>query len=135
MNQIKLQPAPRQWLENSPLGPFSERYLEHLGRARYAPSTARVYLCCIAHFVHWISTERLALESIGEAARVRFISEHLPVCDCPYPARRLPHELRAAITHLLAVLSAEAPFPQLPHTSHMAGNWRHSGPTGAMSAG
>lgn len=111
MNQIKLQPAPRQWLENSPLRPFSERYLEHLRRARYAPSTARVYLCCIAHFAHWISTEQLVLESIDEAARARFISEHLPVCDCPYPVRRLPHELRAAITHLLTMLRAEGAIP------------------------
>jgi site-specific recombinase XerD len=107
VNQINLQPVPRQWLENSPLRPFSQRYLEHLRRARYAPSTARVYLCCIAHFAHWISTERLALASIDEAARTRFLSEHLPACNCPYPVRRLPHELRPAIAHLLAVLRAE----------------------------
>src|SRR5215469_1173509 len=88
MNHSNLQSVPCQWLDSSPLGPFSQRYLEHLERARYARSTARVYLCCIAHFAHWISTERLALESINEAARVRFIGEHLPVCDCPYPARR-----------------------------------------------
>jgi integrase/recombinase XerD len=111
MNHIKLQSVPRQWLDHSPLGPFSQRYLEHLERGRYARSTARVYLCCVAHFAHWFSTERLELELIDEAARVRFISEHLPVCDCPYPARRLPHELRAAITHLLAVLRAEGAIP------------------------
>jgi hypothetical protein len=111
MNHIKLQSVPCQWLDSSPLGPFSQRYLEQLERARYARSTARVYLCCVAHFAHWISTERLALESINEAARVRFIGKHLPVCDCPYPARRLPHELGAAMTHLLAVLRAEGAIP------------------------
>ncbi|MDW9589648.1 tyrosine-type recombinase/integrase [Sinorhizobium meliloti] len=111
MNHINLQAAPRQWLESSLLGAFSKRYVEHLDRARYAPGTARVYLCCIGHFARWISTERLALASIDEAARARFISEHLPVCDCPYPARHLPHELTAAITHLLAMLRTEAAIP------------------------
>jgi site-specific recombinase XerD len=112
MHQINLQPMPRQWLKSSPLQLFYERYLEHLDRARYAPSTMRVYLCCIAHFAHWISTEQLALDSIDEAARARFIDEHLPVCDCPYPVRRLPHELRTAITHLLDVLRAEGAIPR-----------------------
>ncbi|WP_025428953.1 tyrosine-type recombinase/integrase [Ensifer adhaerens] len=112
MNPINLQPVPRQWLESSPLAPFSDRYLEHLSRGRYAPRTARVYLCCVAHFASWISAKRLGFDSINEAARARFIREHLPACDCPYPARRLPHELRAAITHLLAMLRAEGAIPQ-----------------------
>ena len=128
MNHINLQSVPCQWLDSSPLGPFSQRYLEHLERARYARSTARVYLCCIAHFAHWISAERLALESINEAARVRFIGEHLPVCDCPYPARRLPHELRAAVTHLLAVLRAEGAIPIVTTDS------KHDGELAAFSA-
>src|SRR3546814_9690660 len=97
MHQINLRHVPRQWLEASVLRPFSAQYLEHLRRARYAPSTTRVYLCCIAHFAHWITAERLALDSIDEAVRSRFLGEHLPVCDCPYPVRRLPHELRAAL--------------------------------------
>ena len=84
MNHIKLQSLPRQWLDSSPLAPFTQQYLEHLERARYARSTTRIYLCCIAHFAHWISIERLALESLDEAVRVRFISDHLPVCDCPF---------------------------------------------------
>jgi len=117
MNPIKLQPGPRQWLENSPLGQFSDRYLEHLSQARYSPSTSRVYLCCIAHFAHWISTERLTLASMDEAACTRFLQHHLPVCDCPYPTRRLPHELRAAISHLLAILRSEGAIPEATNDS------------------
>src|SRR3546814_7832738 len=112
MHQINLRPVPRQWLEASVLRPFSAQYLEHLHRARYTPSTTRVYLCCIAHFAHWITAERLALDSIDEAVRSRFLGEHLPVCDCPYPVRRLPHELRAALTHFLDVLRAEDAVPR-----------------------
>ena len=37
----------------------------------------------------------------------RFLSEHLPVCSCPYPVRRLHHELRAALAQLLEVLRAD----------------------------
>ncbi|MER8905888.1 hypothetical protein [Mesorhizobium sp. M0772] len=47
------------------------------------------------------------MASIDEAAGKRFLHHHLPVCDCPYPTRRLPHELRAAISHLLAILRSE----------------------------
>jgi integrase/recombinase XerD len=52
----------------------------------------------------------------------RFLREHVPACDRPYPARRLPHELRAAITHLLAMLRAEGAIPQADSVfGHMHG--------------
>ena len=44
---------------------------------------------------------------IGEALVACFLSEHLPACACPYPVRRLRHELRAALARLLAVLRAD----------------------------
>jgi site-specific recombinase XerD len=50
--------------------------------------------------------EGYELEAIGRSAVMRFLSEHLPVCACPYPVRRLRYELHAALGHLLEVLQA-----------------------------
>lgn len=105
--EIVIQSQPRLWLEGSILQPYVSRYGAHLCRGRYAPSTQRVYLCCVAHFAYWLTVERCSLSAIGEAMVARFLSEHLPVCSCPYPVRRLRHELRAALAQLLEVLRAE----------------------------
>ncbi len=105
--EIVVQPQPRAWLEDSILQPYVSRYGAHLRRGRYAPSTQRVYLCCVAHFAHWLTGERCGLTTIGEAVVARFLSEHLPACGCPYPVRRLRHELRAALAQLLEVLRAD----------------------------
>jgi len=105
--EIVVQPQPRMWLEDSVLQPYVSRYGAHLRRGRYAPSTQRVYLCCVAHFAHWLTGERCGLTAIGEAAVARFLSEHLPACGCPYPVRRLRHELRAALAQLLDVLRVD----------------------------
>jgi integrase len=105
--EIVVQPQPRAWLEGSVLQPYVSRYGAHLSRGRYAPSTQRIYLCCIAHFAHWLTGERYGLSAIGEAVVARFLSEHMPACGCPYPVRRLRHELRAALAQLLEVLRAD----------------------------
>lgn len=105
--EIIIQSQPRAWLENSILQPYVSQYGAHLSRGRYAPSTRRVYLCCIAHFAHWLTEEQCGLSEIGEALVARFLSEHLPTCSCPYPVRRLHHELRAALVQLLEVLRVD----------------------------
>ena len=105
--EIVVQPQPRAWLEDSVLQPYVSRYGAHLCWRRYAPSTQRVYLCCVAHFAHWMTGERCGLSTIGEAVVARFLSEHMPACGCPYPVRRLRHELRAALAQLLEVLRAD----------------------------
>jgi site-specific recombinase XerD len=94
-------------LEGSNLQPYVSQYEERLRRRRYAPSTQRVYLCCIAHFAHWLTRERYDLEAIGKRAVMRFLSEHLPVCACPDPVRRVRRDLQAALGHLLEVLEAD----------------------------
>lgn len=105
--EIVVQPQPRAWLEDSVLQPYVSRYGAHLRLRRYAPSTQRVYLCCVAHFAHWLTGEPYGLTAVGEAVVARFLSEHMPACRCPYPVRRLRHELRAALAQLLEVLQAD----------------------------
>ncbi|WP_376743755.1 tyrosine-type recombinase/integrase [Ensifer canadensis] len=111
---IVIQPRPRAWLEGSILQPYVSQYGEHLQRRRYAPGTQRAYMCCIAHFAHWLTQEGYGLDAIGQAAVIRFLSEHLPACVCPDPVRRIRHDLQAALGHLLEVLKAGGVVPQYP---------------------
>lgn len=112
--EIVVQAQPHMWLEDSILQPYVLRYGAHLRRRRYAPSTQRVYLCCVAHFAYWLTEEQCSLSMVGEAMVARFLSEHLPVCSCVYPVRRLRHELRAALAQLLEVLRADSIGAQDP---------------------
>ncbi|MER9420755.1 hypothetical protein NKI95_33765 [Mesorhizobium sp. M0306] len=111
---IILQPQPRAWLEGSILRSYLSQYGEHLQRRRSAPNTQRAYLCCIAYFAYWLIQEGYDLEAIGQGAIMPFLSEHLPACACSDPARRLRHELQAALGHLLEVLEAGGVVLQYP---------------------
>ncbi len=121
MHPVSLQPLPRRWLDSSPIGQFSEPYQSHLIRARYAQNTVRIYLCCVAHFAHWLSSARINLVDVNEAARGRFLRDHLPLCNCPCPVRRAPHDLHAAITHLFTVLRSESAIPDNYGTTELDG--------------
>ena len=93
-------------------------------RERYTVNTQRVYLFCIAHFAHWLSTEACGSDKIGEAIAARFLLEHVPACDCSDSVRRVKHELRAAIALLFVVLREEGigtkdPAPDLPPGSSL----------------
>jgi integrase/recombinase XerD len=86
------------------LAPYASDYNSELIQGRYAAATRHAYLCCIGHFARWLTAERRGLEGVnGEAGR-RFVTEHLPRCDCPPPFRRSPHIVNAALSHLYDVL-------------------------------
>jgi site-specific recombinase XerD len=101
-----LQPHARAWLRQSALEAHAAEYWAHLGALRYAASTRRVYLACVAHFAHWMRQERLSLKRLDEDAVARYLAGHLPHCGCAEPVRRLAHENRAALVHLLTTLRA-----------------------------
>ena len=109
--EIIIQAQQSSWLEHSVLQDYVAAYGDHLHHGRYAPNTRRVYLCCVAHFAHWLTVENHPLRAVSEVAVSRFVAEHLPHCDCPYPVRRIPHEIRAALGQLLRVLRAEGAIP------------------------
>ena len=108
---INLQAQARAWLTHSVLQPHVSRYAEHLDRGRYAPTTRRVYLCCVAHFALWLTRNEVAIDAINESAVTGFVSGHLPHCDCPYPVRRGVHDVRAALNRLLEALRADGILP------------------------
>jgi len=98
-----LHPTAASWLRASVLAPSVPAYWRHLTEQRYAQSTAKAYLCCLAHFARWIRRGRHSLDDLDHAIG-RFIDEHLPRCKCPSPAQRCRHQVRAALRHLRVVL-------------------------------
>jgi site-specific recombinase XerD len=105
-DNFPLQPHTRAWLRQSALEAHATEYWAYLGSRRYAASTRRVYLVCVAHFAHWMRDKRLPLKRLDEDTVARYLAEHLPRCSCEEPVRRLVHENRAALVHLLATLRA-----------------------------
>jgi integrase len=114
---LSLQPHTRAWLRKSALATHVAGYWTRLQSCGYAAGTRRVYLGCIAHFAHWMRQERLGLKRVDEGAVARYLAEHLPRCDCSEPVRRVVHENRAALVHLLAILRAcgAVEEPRKPH--------------------
>lgn len=104
MDDETVAPVARAALMNSVLGPYVAQYCCYLRDRRYAAHTRHIYLGCVAHFTRWLAAEGLGLEEADEQAGRRFVSTHLPRCDCPPPVRRKPHEVRAALSHLYRVL-------------------------------
>ncbi len=101
-----LKPHLTAMLRGSVFEPYASDYSSKLLNGRYAATTSRVYARCVGHFARWLADERIGLEDLNEAAGRRFVTEHLPRCDCPPPVRRSPHEIKAALSHLYDVLGA-----------------------------
>jgi integrase/recombinase XerD len=108
---IIVRPQPRAWLERSVLQPYVSAFEEHLDSGRYASSTKRVYLCCVAHFAHWLARKNCPLTAINEKVVDQFILGHLSRCRCPDPARRVDYENKAALARLLEALRAKGVIP------------------------
>jgi len=98
-----IHPLPATWLRASVLAPFVPAYWCRLIERRYAPITARAYLCCIAHFARWSQRRQLDLGKLDQHTD-RFVENHLPRCTCPYPVQRSRHQIRAALQHLQTIL-------------------------------
>ncbi len=102
-----LHPTAASLLRDSALAPLVPAYWHHLTERRYAQSTARAYLSCLAHFARWIRRGRHSLDDLDYEIS-RFIDEHLPRCTCPPPAQHCRHQVRAAMRHLRVVLGNSA---------------------------
>ena len=92
------------WLRNSVLAPFVTAYVDHLTSRQYAPGTIRAYLGCVAHFAHWCRVRSLDLGDLGVHIK-DFVQDHLPRSHCARRVPTCPHQVRAALRHLLAVLA------------------------------
>lgn len=94
------------WLRDSVFKPFIPAYVDHLTSRQYAPGTTRAYLGCVAHFAHWCRGRSLDLGNLGVPLR-GFVQDHLPRCDCARRVQTCPHQVRAALSHLLTVLASQ----------------------------
>jgi site-specific recombinase XerD len=101
---ITLHPVPAAWLQQSDLFEFVPAYWQYLLSRRYAASTRRVYLSCVAHFARWLTQQRRAVCDINDDVICHFLDQHLPHCSCPPPVRRCRYEVHAALRHLLELL-------------------------------
>ncbi len=105
MTQIpSLHPTNRVRLLEGPLSPHVPAYISRLKRGRYAASTASRCLAAVAHFAHWMSMSHIPVHVLDDDCVDFFLRVHLPCCDCPPPALRIPGDLHAALVALLAVL-------------------------------
>lgn len=82
-----------------------ESYNYHLQTGRYGHRCRR-YVASVVHFGHWLSSEGLAATNVDEVVIGRFLSEHLPRCECPRPVPLRMIEVRAALNLLLRLLRA-----------------------------
>jgi site-specific recombinase XerD len=80
---------------------------------RYCPATVRAYLHSVEHFAHWMTKRRVLLRSIDELLVHRFVTEHLPACNCSSPCQRNVSAVRPALAHLLQVLRGEGRISEL----------------------
>lgn len=105
MDTFVLDPTPAAWLQKSELAPFVPAYREYLVHRRYALRTQRLYLGSVAHFAHWLGAEGRSASDIGGDAISHFLDRHIACCSCTAPVPRSRNTVRAALRHLLAVLS------------------------------
>lgn len=140
MNDETTAPVARAVLMNSVFGPYLAQYCCYLRDKRYALGTRHTYLGCVAHFARWIAAERLGLEEADEQAGRRFVSNHLPHCDCPPPVSRKRDDVKAALSHLHRVLRscgalAAASSSNIgPITSELAAFDRYMGAVRGLAA-
>jgi site-specific recombinase XerD len=97
----------RDWLFDSALEPIAAPYAALLTKRGYAAATIRNYLGCIAHFGHYLASQRIALADIDDATVATFLDGHLLECHCAKRCRGVKYEVRAALGHLLALLRTE----------------------------
>lgn len=96
----------RAWLRDGAFAPFVPAYVAHLSARQYAPGTMRAYLGCVAHFAYWCRRRSLDLGDLEFRFR-DFVQDHLPRCDCARRVQTCPHQVRAALSHLLTVLAGQ----------------------------
>ena len=100
------------WLQQSVLSSHVSAYANYLSEHRYSANTVGFYLHSVAHFSHWLAKRKIGLRRVNEALVQRFITVHLPACDCAGRCRKKQDvTMRAALRHLLRVLRLKGCIP------------------------
>jgi integrase/recombinase XerC len=104
----------RARLLNGPLSQVVPRYVAKLKRSRYSTQSAQSHLGVLGHFAQWLSMCHLPIHVVDEECVDFFLRHHLPFCDCASPADRIPCNVHAALTPLLAILRETHVIPAIP---------------------
>ena len=99
------------WLAGGPLASVVTPYIAALRNQRYAETTIRVYLGCLAHFSYWMRAEQIEPPSADALLVQRFLRDHLPGCTCPAPCYRAAASTGAALRRLLDLLPGTCAAP------------------------
>lgn len=111
-SNIPHQVNPKAWLINSSLSPHLETFISHLQSGRYAINTTKRYVACIAHFAYWMDQNKLKVQALDACAVEKFLTDPLPLCNCPSPVMRFQRDMHAALMHLLVVLRQQGIIPK-----------------------
>ena len=95
------------WLDEGPLAPHVDAFVQYLTDRGYARSSFATYVDSITHFAQWIHRRRVDVCRIDESVLAEFLDEHLPSCRCDGVVQRHRPSLSAALRHLLIVLRNE----------------------------
>lgn len=100
------------WLKQSVLSSHIKAYAAYLCKHGYSANTVGFYMHSVAHFSHWLAKRKIGLQQINEGLVLRFITVHLPACDCNGRCRKKQDAtLWAALRHLLRFLRLKAYIP------------------------
>jgi len=95
------------WFGASELQPHVDAFVDYIQESGYSRSTLHVYRNSVAHFAHWMTGHKVALNSLDEVLIQRFLLEHLPECRCGPLRQRWLCSVRAALKVLLRFLRSE----------------------------
>lgn len=83
------------------------RLLDYFYEQGYAKAPVQRHVQAIEHFGTWMTNEGNRDGVVDEEIVRRFIEEHLPVCNCPSPAPCNMRSVRAAMGHLVRIITSE----------------------------
>ena len=115
-----LHPLARAWLLDGPLSADLDAYLALLERGRYAEGSVEKHVRALAHFSHWMTRCRLAVDQLDEDFVDQFLNHHMLRCDCHATALRTRGDLSAGLGHLLTVLRLQRVIAEPPSAGPVA---------------
>ena len=90
--------------DNSDLSAHIAACLHELVDQGYAKLTIDMYRGSLGHFSYWVTRDKIKWRGHEEASIRRFLTTHLPSCDCIGRHQHDRSNLSAALLHLLRFL-------------------------------
>ena len=105
MTSVTLKyPTQAAWPPECALSGFTQTYWNFLTERKYAHQTKMAYMACVSHFTLWAAQTNLKVSDLSKDEVTKFVSLHIPRCDCPNRVQRTPIAIHASMNHLLIML-------------------------------